>query len=488
MAAGAGLAGPRLAARTALLLNRAGAMQVDGAAALAGHAERVRAAQAADKALPGLQPRFRRGRMLRRLEDVLAEAVEQAAQATAAAERIATAMAAELPALVRRVAERAAPAVEALKGWPGGALAALERAAAPTAAEAALRPGLLPALDGASGCDSLGRPLLRPEHAPEALAERIAAAVADDDAVRGARSALRGALNRAYRDPETAGEVLDRLERKLGGAEQAQAALVGRPKALGPLRGRGGPFPSEQNAVARHFALDSAPSVGPALVRLRQAERAVSQRLRGEAEDHRRAVAWQMERDRVGLPALSARAVRAVRVLLASGAEPGWLGPPPWDAGPKPEDVARAVRVGPVWTAARRDGALRAELDGFMQAAGERFPSDQAYELAKARAQHGPEAGVPENVALGACVKEVLRAAALLHRCRPGFEAYAVQQRQAEQVRLEEERREAVRQAAEAAERVRLEAEQARVAAEQARLRAARPEPRLRPSGPRPGM
>ena len=53
-AAGAGPAGDVLAARTALLLNRVGAMQQAGAAALARHTERAQARAAAGEALPGL--------------------------------------------------------------------------------------------------------------------------------------------------------------------------------------------------------------------------------------------------------------------------------------------------------------------------------------------------------------------------------------------------------------------------------------------------
>jgi len=374
----------------------------------------------------------------------------------------------------------AAVAEPVARGWPERALVALERAAAPTAAEAARRPPLLAARDGACGRDGLGRSPVRPQDAPEA----IVAAVVNDAAVGAANRALWGALRRAYRDPEAVAGAVEALERELGGAAQAAAALARRPESPGKLLGRGGWFVSADAQVARHFASEAASEVGPALVRLRAAQEAVSRRLRGEAEAHRRSVAEQMERDRVAVPALSARAVGAVRALLAAGAEPGWLDPPPWDPEPKPGDVERARRVAPVWEAVRRDPALWAELDGFARAAQARVSSDGVQAAWHARERGGPEAGVPEDLALGACLAGVLASAALLHRCRAGFEEHAQRQR-AEQA----ERREAVRRESEAAERARLEAERVRVAAEQARARRVEPRPAPRPmSGPRPGM
>lgn len=366
------------------------------------------------------------------------------------------------------------------RGWPERALVALERAAAPTAAEAARRPPLLAARDGACGRDGLGRSPVRAQDAPEA----IVAAVVNDAAVGAANRALWGALRRAYRDPEAAAGAVEALERELGGAAQAASALARRPESPGKLLGRGGWFASADALVARHFASEAAAEVGPALVRLRAAQEAVSRRLRGEAEAHRRSVAEQMERDRVELPALSARAVGTVRALLAAGAEPGWRDPPPWAPEPEPGDVERARRVAPVWEAVRRDAALWAELDAFARAAHARVSSDGVQAALHARERGGPGAGVPEDLALGACLAGVLASAALLHGCRAGFEEH-VQRQRAEHA----ERREAARRASEAAERARLEAERARVAAEQARAHRVEPRPAPRPmSGPRPGM
>jgi len=118
VAAGDGPAGPRLAARTALLLNRMGALQLDGAVTLQGHAARAQAGQAAGEVLPGLQPRFRHGRALRVLETSLAASARLAEQGVASAERMATALGG-LPELLRGLAERMALRQEAMVGAAG---------------------------------------------------------------------------------------------------------------------------------------------------------------------------------------------------------------------------------------------------------------------------------------------------------------------------------------------------------------------------------
>jgi len=118
VAAGDGPAGPRLAARTALLLNRMGALQLDGAVTLQGHAARAQAGQAAGEALPGLQPRFQHGRALRVLEASLAASARLAEQGVASAERMATALAG-LPELLRGLTERMALRQEAMVGAAG---------------------------------------------------------------------------------------------------------------------------------------------------------------------------------------------------------------------------------------------------------------------------------------------------------------------------------------------------------------------------------
>jgi Ti-type conjugative transfer relaxase TraA len=106
-AAGSGPAGERLAARTALLLNRVGALRQAGAAALQGHAGRVQAHAAAGQELPGLQPHLRRGRALERLEAALAASARLVEQGAALVERMAAAVA-RLPGALRERAERRA--------------------------------------------------------------------------------------------------------------------------------------------------------------------------------------------------------------------------------------------------------------------------------------------------------------------------------------------------------------------------------------------
>ena len=106
VAQGAGPAGVRLGARTALLLNRVGAMQAGGTAALQRHAEQVAEREAQGEAVPGLQPRFARARARQALDTALAASVRLVERGSASMERMAE-MVARLPEALRQVAERA---------------------------------------------------------------------------------------------------------------------------------------------------------------------------------------------------------------------------------------------------------------------------------------------------------------------------------------------------------------------------------------------
>jgi len=111
-AAGPGTAGQRAAARAALLLNRVGALQQAGAAALQAHTDQVARRQAAGLGPADLQPWFQRGRAVRALDGALAAATRAVERGSATLERVATAVA-ELPEALRQAAERHRAAAEA---------------------------------------------------------------------------------------------------------------------------------------------------------------------------------------------------------------------------------------------------------------------------------------------------------------------------------------------------------------------------------------
>jgi len=126
VAAGDGPPEQRLAARTALLLNRVATLREAGDAALRQHAERVAVHQAQGEALPGLQPWFGRARARQALDTALVASVRLVEQGTASIERMAT-VAAGLPEALRRLAERAREATALQQAASAGVAGFRER-------------------------------------------------------------------------------------------------------------------------------------------------------------------------------------------------------------------------------------------------------------------------------------------------------------------------------------------------------------------------
>ena len=174
-------------------------------------------------------------------------------------------------------------------------------------------------------------------------------------------------LVRAYRDPAAARARLDEMLRASWSAEEVAADLQKQgPALLGKLRGRKGIFASALASAEREAAEIIASDI----------PRAVRQpgRLRTELETIYRD---QLERDRlreqIEVPGLSAEALAAIAPLQQSA---DCSGLPVQDVPVKnlrADEIARAGRVAPVWSAIQADEPVRAELARFRQAVDERL-------------------------------------------------------------------------------------------------------------------
>ncbi len=233
-AAGPGTPGQRAAARTAVLLNRVGALRQAGEAAAQAHTDQVERREAVGLGAPDLEPRFRQARAWRALDGALAAAGRAVEQGSAALERVAAAVAG-LPELVREMAERA-------------------RAVAQEAA--AQRQVQQAAATGVAGW--------RERYAAEK--RQRAAAVARDAQAQGLAERWSGlivAYNKALpgldRDPRHAAAraALDGFARELRQQPEAAEALRTRPEAFGmgerPTLARVLAAPDPARAVAAHL-------------------------------------------------------------------------------------------------------------------------------------------------------------------------------------------------------------------------------------------
>jgi hypothetical protein len=229
---------------------------------------------------------------------------------------------------------------------------------------------LIPPYVGRDGRDSLGRGL---------DPAGIAAAVAADAGVKQARSAPWPHLERTYRDPYTAHARLNELVGAEGWSGAA-ARIDAAPERLGHLLGRDGIFAGPSAQLDRAYAIIAARSVGDSLRRIAEAER------RAESQ-FRENVAAQLQRDRVGVPKLSAEAAAVLEAVHAARTEqPGesWYVA---DTRDRPA-VARA------WEMGRRDPAIAAEIDRFEKAAEQRL-GEEGITAALRSAHEGSSFSVP---------------------------------------------------------------------------------------------
>ncbi len=202
------------------------------------------------------------------------------------------------------------------------------------------------------------------------MAEEVAAAVDADVAVRGSRDNLDYTLQRAYRDPAQARAQLATLENEVGTAAVA-GRLAEKPGLLGKLRGRGW-LASVDTGIERILAEGAVPRIGEQLAKQREAERNAADAFWRPLEERRR-------REAVEVPGLSGKALAALEAVSQAGAAPGRNGLMPWDdRAPRPNEIAWAARIAPVWTVIQADTELHGELQRFREAAGQRLPVRRA--------------------------------------------------------------------------------------------------------------
>jgi hypothetical protein len=212
---------------------------------------------------------------------------------------------------------------------------------------------LIPPHVSRDGGDSLGRGL---------DPAGIAAAVAADERVQQARSEPWHHLERACREPHMAQARLNELARAEGWTEAA-ARIDGAHEQLGRLRGHDGMFAGPSAQLERAYAIIAARSLGDSLRRIAEAERPAERQYR---ED----VTAQLQRDRVGVPKLSAEAASVLEAVHAARTEqPGesWYVAATRDQ----PAVARA------WEAGRRNPTIAAEIDRFEKAAEHRLGGEE---------------------------------------------------------------------------------------------------------------
>jgi hypothetical protein len=212
---------------------------------------------------------------------------------------------------------------------------------------------LIPPYVGRDGRDSVGRGL--------DLAG-VAAAVAADARVQQARSEPWPHLERAYRDPHAAHARLNELVGAEGWTDAA-ARIDAEHEQLGRLLGRDGIFAGPAAQVARAYAIRASRSLGDSLRRVAEAERQAERQYRDN-------VTAQLQRDKEGVPKLSAEAAAVLEAVHAASTEqPGesWVVA---DTRDRPA-VARA------WEAGQRHPRIAAEIDRFEKAAAQRLGGEE---------------------------------------------------------------------------------------------------------------
>ena len=241
--------------------------------------------------------------------------------------------------------------------WELEALAQAKAAEQAREAERAPAP-LLPAWrdQTGQGRDSLGRGT-----SPEELARVADQAPAAVREVEAQKDYLRG----AYRDPDQAGDALDKLIERSGRDLRVAARSLREdgPEALGTLRGREGWLAGRAAQDERVRARSAAAAIGGSLDREAAAWDAAVRHHTGEVEQQR-------ARDAVEVPGLSKAALDTLRAVQVAGltAEMPREGERYDTRQRRHEELVSAA-----WREGRADPRVANELDGFMAAVSQRL-------------------------------------------------------------------------------------------------------------------
>ena len=206
------------------------------------------------------------------------------------------------------------------------------------------------------GRDSLGR-----STSPEELAQVASQAPGAVREVEAQKSYLAG----GYRDPDQAGDALDKLIERSGRDLRVAARILRDegPEVLGTLRGRDGWLASSAAQNDRTRARSAAAAISGSLDREAAARDAAVRHYTGEVEQQR-------ARDAVEVPGLSKAALDTLKAgqmarLTAEIPQQGER----YDARQRREEEL----VSAAWHEGRADPRVAKELDGFVAAVGQRL-------------------------------------------------------------------------------------------------------------------
>jgi hypothetical protein len=217
------------------------------------------------------------------------------------------------------------------------------------------------------GLDSLGR-----STSPEELARVADQAPAAVREVEAQKDDLRG----AYRNPDQAGDALDKLIERSGRDLRVAARTLREegPEVLGTLRGRDGWLAGRHAQDERTRARSAAVALGGSLDREAAARDAAVRHHTGEVEQQR-------ARDAIEVPGLSPAALdtlKAVQMARLTAEIPR--------EGERYEARQRRKEelVSAAWRKGRADPRVADELDGFMTAASQRLGEEGALNASRA--------------------------------------------------------------------------------------------------------
>jgi Ti-type conjugative transfer relaxase TraA len=217
------------------------------------------------------------------------------------------------------------------------------------------------------GRDSLGR-----STSPEELARVASQAPAAVREVEAQKNYLRG----AYRDPDQAGDALDKLIEKSGRDLRAAARTLREegPEVLGSLRGREGWLASRTAQDDRARAKSAAAAIGGSLDREAAARDAA-------VSHHTSEVERQRARDATEVPGLSPAALDTLKAVQMAGltAEIPREGER-YDARQRRKEEL----VSAAWREGRADPRVANELDGFLTAASDRLGEEGMRDASRA--------------------------------------------------------------------------------------------------------
>ena len=193
-------------------------------------------------------------------------------------------------------------------------------------------------------------------------------------------------LRDAYRDPDRAGDALDKLIERSGRDLRvaAQTLREDGPEVLGTLRGREGWLAGRAAQDERTRARSAAAAIGGSLDREAAARDAAVRHHTGEVEQQR-------ARDGIEVPGLSKAALDTLKAVQMARltAEIQREGERYDDRQRRKEELASAA-----WREGRADPRVANELDGFMAAASQRL-GEEGMRIASRAASSGTSMTMP---------------------------------------------------------------------------------------------